>query len=113
MKNPLLCLFFLLAVPAQAQGPRIPAVGECFDVHGMVYLSSNSGVAFDPDTHRFFLAGRKDCFPATVQAPMNSNFRAVVAGAYRVCREPDDYNQFGVMHMVCIKTASGLMVSRY
>jgi hypothetical protein len=113
MKRPLLCLFLLLAAPAQAQGPRIPAVGECFDVRGKVYLSSNSGVVFDTATQLYFLAGRNDCFPATVQAPMTNNFRAIVAGAYRVCREPDDYNQFGVMHMVCIKTASGLSVSHY
>ncbi|HWY61290.1 MAG TPA: hypothetical protein VNW15_05265 [Rhizomicrobium sp.] len=113
MRNQLLCFFLLLAAPAQAQGQRIPAVGECFDVRGKVYLSSNSGVVFDTDTQRYFLAGRDDCFPATVKNPMTNDFRAVVAGAYRICREPDDYNQFGVMHIVCIKTASGLSVSRY
>jgi hypothetical protein len=113
MRKQLLYFLLMLALPAQAQSQTIPAIGECFDVLGKVYLSANSGVVLDTQTQRYFLAARDACFPAAVQRPMANEFRAVVAGAYRVCREPDDYNQFGVMHIVCIKTASGLSVSRY
>jgi hypothetical protein len=112
MQKQLFCFFLMLAVPAQAQTQTIPAVGECFDVQGKLYLSANSGVVLDTDTERYFLDSRNDCFPEIVQRPMASNFRAMVWGAYRICREPDDWNQFGAMHMVCIKSATVLSVSR-
>jgi len=112
MQKQLFCLFLMLAVPAQAQVRTIPDVGECFDVRGKVYLSANSGVVLDTDTERYFLDSRNDCFPETVQRPMTIDFRAVIRGAYRVCREPDNWNQFGAMHMVCIKSATILPVSR-
>jgi hypothetical protein len=112
MQKQLFCFLLILAAPAEAQVRTIPAVGECFDVQGKVYMSANSGVVLDTDSERYFLDSRNDCFPEIVQRPMTVDFLAVVWGRYGVCREPDDWNQFGAMHMVCIKSATVLSVSR-